>query len=90
MIEALALLNEKHIPFILSYDGFCGERNYGDPLPSTIAHRILLDVGRSSQATLNGRNDVTIESIYISHLIPASRTGKLSLEDFAEQATLFG
>jgi DNA adenine methylase len=90
MIEALTILNEKRIPFILSYDGFCGERNYGDPLPSTIAHRILLDVGRSSQATLSGRDDVTIESLYVSHLIPVGReTTTRSLESFTEQATLF-
>ena len=73
MIEALTILNEKRIPFILSYDGSCGERNYGEPLPSKVAHRILLDVGRSSQATLNGRDDVTIESLYVSHYIPATR-----------------
>jgi DNA adenine methylase len=91
MIEALTILNQKRIPFILSYDGFCGERNYGDPLPQNVARRLLLDVGRSSQATLNGRDDVTIESLYVSHCIPASRRGTtLSLEDFAEQATLFG
>ncbi|MEQ6341652.1 MAG: DNA adenine methylase [Gammaproteobacteria bacterium] len=92
MIEALAILNEKRIPFILSYDGFSGERKYGDPLPQTVAHRILLDVGRSSQATLNGRDDVTIESLYVSHFIPAIRKATkatLSLDDFAEQTTLF-
>jgi DNA adenine methylase len=69
MIEALTILNEKRIPFILSYDGSCGERKYGEPLPSTVAHRILLDTGRSSQATLNGRDAVTMESLYVSHLI---------------------
>jgi DNA adenine methylase len=91
MIEALNILNEKRIPFILSYDGSCGERNYGDPLPSTVAHRILLDVGRSSQATLNGRNDVTIESLYVSNFLPVStrKATTLSLDDFAEQAALF-
>jgi DNA adenine methylase len=70
MMEALTILNEKRIPFILSYDGSCGERKYGEPLPSTVAHRILFDMGRSSQATLNGRDDVTIESLYVSHFIP--------------------
>ena len=91
MIEALNILNEKRVPFILSYDGFCGERNYDEPLPSTVAHRILLDVGRSSQATLNGRHEVTVESLYVSHLIPASRKATtFCLEDFAQQATLFG
>ena len=91
MIEALAILNEKQIPFILSYDGFCGDRNYGDPLPESMAHQILLDVGRSSQATLNGRDDVTIESLYLSHAItPASSRGStLFLNDFATQAALF-
>ena len=90
MINALMILNEKGIPFILSYDGSCGERNYGEPLPEAVAHRILLDVGRSSQATLNSRDDVTIESLYVSHAIPSSRKGTtLSLEDFSAQASLF-
>lgn len=90
MVEALTILNERHVPFILSYDGFCGNRNYGEPLPPKVARRILLDVGRSSQATLNGRDDVTVESLYVSHLIPAnSERTNLSLEDFAEQAVLF-
>jgi len=91
MIEALKILNDKQIPFILSYDGSCGEKNYGDPLPESIAHQILLDVGRSSQATLNGRADVTIESLYISHSItPVSGRGTtLLLEDFTTQGALF-
>lgn len=90
VIEGLTILNEKRIPFILSYDGSCGERSYGDPFPSTVAHRLLLDVGRSSQATLSGRDEVTIESLYVSHFIPASPRGiALSLQDFEEQATLF-
>ncbi|HEV2417459.1 MAG TPA: Dam family site-specific DNA-(adenine-N6)-methyltransferase [Terriglobia bacterium] len=91
MIEALTILNEKRIPFILSYDGFCGARNYGDPLPSTVAHRILLDVGRSSQATLNGRDDITVESLYVSNFLPPStrEATTLSLDDFAEQTSLF-
>ena len=91
MIGALTILNEKRIPFILSYDGSCGERNYGDPLPHTVAHRILLDVGRSSQATLNGRDETTIESLYLSHFVPASGKAStaFSLDDFAEQPRLF-
>lgn len=92
MIEALTILNEKRVPFILSYDGFCGERNYGEPLPEAVAHRILLDVGRSSQATLSGRDDVTVESLYVSHLIPATRShgATVSLDDFDEiQERLF-
>ncbi len=72
MIEGLMILNERGTPFILSYDGSCGDRTYGDRLPANLARRVLLDVGRSSQATLNGKDHVTIESLYISHdLAPA-------------------
>lgn len=67
MIEGLALLNQKGVSFILSYDGSCGERTYGERLPVELGSRILLDVGRSSQATLNGGADVTIESLYLSY-----------------------
>lgn len=92
MIAGLSILNQKQIPFILSYDGSCGERNYGEPLPEEVAHRILLDVGRSSQATLNGRDEITVESLYISHTIFAGdKAATLSLREFANrgQATLF-
>lgn len=90
MIEGLSILHRKHIPFILSYDGSCGGRSYGEPLPEEIAHRILLDVGRSSQATLNGRDETTIESLYVSHDLPVSyQKATLSLDDFSEQAMLF-
>jgi len=90
IIEGLELLNEKSIPFILSYDGSCGKKSYGTPLPDHIGKRLLLDVGRSSQATLNGRRDVTVESLYVSHLLPVTdQRSVLSLNDFAEQAALF-
>jgi DNA adenine methylase len=90
MIEALTILNEKRVPFILSYDGSCGLRNYGEPIPEAIAHRMLLDVGRSSQATLNGRDEVTVESLYLSHFLPApdKKQVTLSLNDFSEQGAL--
>jgi DNA adenine methylase len=93
MIKGLSILNERRIPFILSYDGSCGETDYGEPLPETVARRILLDVGRSSQATLNGRDDVTVESLYVSHVLPISeKPASLSLRDFAtvqHQSVLF-
>jgi DNA adenine methylase len=67
IIQALADLNERGVQFILSYDGSCGNRSYGEPLPAGLARQICLDVGRSSQATLNGVVGTTIESLYISH-----------------------
>ena len=90
LIEGLELLNRKGVPFILSYDGSCGQRSYGSPLPEELGRRILLDVGRSSQATLNGRRDITVESLYVSHLLPViHRRTTLSLDDFAGQTSLF-
>lgn len=90
MIEGLNVLNERGVPFILSYDGSCGERTYGDRLPRELASRILLDVGRSSQATLNGQDHVTIESLYVSHeLIPAAGDDQtLGLRGFDEQLSM--
>jgi DNA adenine methylase len=74
IIEGLNVLNERGNPFVLSYDGLCGDRTYGDRLPNNLASRVLLDVGRSSQATLNGEVHITIESLYISHnLVPAAQ-----------------
>jgi len=90
MIEGLNILNERGIPFILSYDGSCGDQTYGDRLPTELASRILLDVGRSCQSTLNGLDQVTIESLYVSHnLIPATMGDQtMCLQDFGEQVPM--
>lgn len=67
LIDGLAALNARNVPFLLSYDGMTGSVIYGDPLPAHLEmHRLLLEAGRSSQATLNGRHEVTVESLYIS------------------------
>ena len=51
------------MPFLLSYDGQMGARHYGEPLPAELGlRRVLLDAGRSSQATLSGRAERTLES----------------------------
>lgn len=90
MIEALNLLNGKGIPFVLSYDGYCGGQEYGEPLPEGIARRVLVDVGRSSQATLNGHVHTTTESLYISHAVNSViEKTHLSLDEFVPQAALF-
>lgn len=67
LIAELARLNERGIPFILSFDGACGDRTYGADLPETLElKRVSLVAGRSSQATLLGRNEITVESLYLS------------------------
>jgi len=66
MLE-LKKLNKRNVPFILSYDGRTGEKSYGQSLPEELGvYRLEINAGRSTQATLLGRDDVTIESVYLS------------------------
>lgn len=67
LIEGLALLNARGVPFALSYDGMTGDKEYGPPLPDHLGMtRLLLHAGTSSQATLSGRKADTVESLYLS------------------------
>lgn len=67
LIDALGTLNKRNIPYLLSFDGSCGKRIYGQSLPEELKlKKILLYAGRSSQATLLGREEHTVESLYIS------------------------
>lgn len=84
IVAGLTKLNQMNIPFVLSYDGSCGDRVYGEPLPAEIAQHVTLAVGRSSQATLSGRTESTVESLYISHRMPlGSGVRAFSLDDFS-------
>jgi len=66
-VEALSELNSRNIRYIVSYDGRTGDKSYGQMLPDELNLTLIeLDAGRSSQATLLGRDDVTIESLYLS------------------------
>lgn len=67
LIEGLRSLNCRHVRFALSYDGMTGGREYAPPLPDDLLLvRKLLHAGRSSQSTLNGKSEDTIESLYLS------------------------
>jgi len=64
---ALAALNDKACMFLVSYDGRTGDKTYGEPLPRTLELvHIEVHAGRSSQATLLGRDRDTYESLYLS------------------------
>ena len=67
-LEALlADLNDREVPWILSYDGRTGDKTYGAPLsPELWGARLELAAGRSSQSTLAGRAEQTVESLYVS------------------------
>ncbi len=72
-------LNDKEIPFLLSYDGQTGKRIYGKPLPPELGlERVDIKAGRSTTSTLQGKNEQTIEALYLSQHL---RTAKSSIED---------
>jgi DNA adenine methylase len=67
-VDELQKLINNGISFLVSYDGKCGNKVYGNKIPikSGINH-IELQAGRSSQSTLLGKNEITFESLYISN-----------------------
>ncbi|MEK6238822.1 MAG: DNA adenine methylase [Planctomycetales bacterium] len=65
--DELAKLNRRGVMFAVSHDGRTGTKTYGQLLPSSLnLKRLELRAGRSAQATLLGRDDVTFESLYLS------------------------
>jgi DNA adenine methylase len=69
---SLYKLNKRNIPFILSYDGRTENKTYGEELPKELnLHKIEIDAGRSSIATLHSRNERTYEAVYISDNLAA-------------------
>jgi DNA adenine methylase len=66
-VVALDLLNSRNVPFLISYDGRLGTQSYGKTLPAYLNLTLIeIEAGRSTQATLLGREDVTVESLYLS------------------------
>jgi DNA adenine methylase len=66
-VAALEALRRKSIAFIVSYDGRTGAKRYGRPLPASLGlTHVEIPAGRSTQATLLGRDDSTFESLYLS------------------------
>lgn len=71
-VDALEILNKKGVDYLISYDGQCGERKYGESLPEKLGcKKVLLNAGLSSQALLLGKKTTTLEALYVSRrLIP--------------------
>ena len=67
LIGFLEELNSRNAMFVLSYDGRKGSKAYGRRLPAelNLVH-VFIEAGRSTQSTLLGRRDVTLESLYLS------------------------
>ena len=66
-IKNLYKLDKRGISYIISFDGRLGDRVYGEDLPNDLnVNKVEINAGRSAQATLSGKNEVTIESLYVS------------------------
>ena len=71
-VTALDGLNSRGLRYAISYDGRTGGKTYGEPLPRYLNLSLIeLEAGRSTQATLLGRNDETVESLYLSPALAA-------------------
>lgn len=70
--QAINILNDKGVDYLISYDGACGGKEYGEDLPESLGcEKIMLNAGLSSQALLLGRKSTTFEALYISpSLVP--------------------
>lgn len=67
LVSFLDALNRKGVRYLLSYDGSCGDKQYGKDLPDELGCRkVLLNAGRSTQATFLGKADITTEALYLS------------------------
>ena len=66
-VVSLQGLNQKHVPYILSFDGRTGDKTFGKPLPDELnLTKMEINAGRSSQATLLNREEYTYEAVYLS------------------------
>ena len=66
-VECVDDLNRRNIDFIISYDGTCGDKQYGVDLPKELnLTKVMLNAGLSSQSLLLGKKETTVEALYIS------------------------
>ncbi|MCU0654841.1 MAG: DNA adenine methylase [Polyangiaceae bacterium] len=66
-VDALGGLRARGVPCVISFDGRTGGKAHGRELPGRLGLvRLELAAGRSTQATLLGRDELTVESLYLS------------------------
>jgi DNA adenine methylase len=69
-VISLYKLNQRNIPYILSYDGRTGDKTFGKPLPNALnLTKVEINAGRSTQATLLNREEYTYETLYLSPIL---------------------
>ncbi|MCL1875759.1 MAG: DNA adenine methylase [Synergistaceae bacterium] len=65
--NSIEILDRKGVDYIISYDGECGDKEYGSELPKSLnCTKFLLNAGLSTQATLLGKRNTTYEALYVS------------------------
>ena len=66
-VDCVEDLNRRGIDFIISYDGTCGDKQYGQDLPANLGlKKVMLNAGLSSQSLLLGKKETTREALYLS------------------------
>ncbi|MDE0521268.1 MAG: DNA adenine methylase [Boseongicola sp.] len=67
LIAGLESMRKRNLAFALSYDGMTGNRSYGPRLPESLGlAQIMLNAGISTQSTLAGKREETVESLYLT------------------------
>lgn len=73
-VRAVEQLRARGVPCVISLDGRTGGKSYGRELPRGLGLvRMDLEAGRSTQATLLGRDEITVESLYLSPELAARK-----------------
>lgn len=73
-VQELKKLNDRGIDYIVSYDGKTGDKMIGKTLPEWLElTHIYIDAGISAQGILNGKKEITYESLYISKNLASNR-----------------
>ena len=66
-VNAVDMLNVRGVDFLISYDGNCGDKKYGEDMPKDLGmKKVLLNAGLSSQQILLGQKEITFEALYVS------------------------
>lgn len=83
--ETLQKAIDNDVSFIVSYDVVRDDNKYGEPLSDELGllHRNVV-VGVSSQATLVGRKELSIESLYISPALVKRLGGQDKIDDLID------
>ena len=86
-VESLEELNERNVPYIVSYDGRTGDKVHGKKLPESLnLEHFEIPAGKSTQATLLGRSHKTYEALYVSEGV-IEKTGNIPVVPNNEESS---